>query len=64
MEFYIDLMSNLDIKPARRAYNKFDRRCIGMVTNLRGKAKISDGKYQMVNLSIANWHPDQPIANV
>lgn len=64
MEFYIDLMSNLDIKPVRRAYNKFDRRCNGMVTNLRGKAKISDGKYELVNLSIANWYPNQPIANI
>lgn len=64
MEFYIDLMSNLDIKPVRRAYNKFDRRCNGMVTNLRGKAKISDGKYELVNLSIANWYPNRPIANI
>lgn len=64
MEFYIDLMSDLDIKPVRRAYNKFDRRCNGMVTNLRGKAKISDGKYELVNLSIANWYPNQPIANI
>lgn len=64
MEFYIDLMSNLDIKPVRRAYNKFDRRCNGMVTNLRGKAKISDGKYELVNLSIANWYPNQPVANI
>lgn len=64
MEFYLDLMSNLDIKPVRRAYNKFDRRCNGMVTNLRGKAKISDGKYELVNLSIANWYPNQPVANI